>query len=666
MSLIPDGIEKTTINNLRKTLDAVLVEQVKEDTICVLLSGGADSTLVALAAHHLGKKIHALSYQLGEETNPDCDAAQKTCETMGWKFDRVSVPADDSSKWFIKLVDDYGCRKKIELEVLYPVIFLIDRAKTLGFKQVLTGFGSPSPHGRDGETEARKDISAYWNRMLDEGGVISSATAKCVEYASNVDVEIVTPLTHPDFIRCLFPITYEQVNKPYPKSPYKLMYQNDFQSLGLLKTKYRNLQKSADIQAFFENVFDVPAINTKQFSRGNGQSAKTSKMNGLIKQRLRHIDPIKHHTYTMADVWDKADEKLFSVISLFAGGGGSSTGYKLAGGDVLLANEFVPEAIKTYRFNYPHTPVVDTDIRTINKTRDHIEGLFDEYELDINNIDILDGSPPCSTFSLSGKGEEAISKKNVKYSDVTQDRIGMLIHDYVFFASCVQPKICIIENVGAISKSDPFRVATDALRRNGFLVNHRVLNAVRFGVAQTRERMFCLAIREDVAAKVGIQNEKDILSLYPDGSDYEVSVREALEGVEIDRQERNYLLKAARKGVQYEMIRAVPKNPPKSMRMRDIDKSWSSDFNLRRLAWHLPASTLTATDCQTGLGGHYHPEEDRIFTIKELLRLQGLPEDFHLTGTRNQKGERIGRMVPPLMTKHLAQSLYEKVILPSQ
>jgi DNA (cytosine-5)-methyltransferase 1 len=90
---------------------------------------------------------------------------------------------------------------------------------------------------------------------------------------------------------------------------------------------------------------------------------------------------------------------------------------------------------------------------------------------------------------------------------------------------------------------------------------------------------------------------------------------------------------------------------------------WKSDFSLTRAAWDLPCPTITATGAQ-GRGGIYHPEENRGFTIDELKRLTGLPDDFQLSGTFAQKAERIGRMVPPLMTKSLAESVYTKLLKP--
>jgi hypothetical protein len=100
--------------------------------------------------------------------------------------------------------------------------------------------------------------------------------------------------------------------------------------------------------------------------------------------------------------------------------------------------------------------------------------------------------------------------------------------------------------------------------------------------------------------------------------------------------------------------------------MSMIDKQWQSDFSLDRASWVRPCPTITSLDQQVGQGGICHPEEDRLFTINELSRLMGLPDDYALSGTWNQKAKTIGNMVPPIMMAALAKSLYEKVILPSR
>ena len=92
----------------------------------------------------------------------------------------------------------------------------------------------------------------------------------------------------------------------------------------------------------------------------------------------------------------------FSVISFFAGGGGSSTGYRMAGGKVILVNEFIDEAVNTYRANWPTTKIIHKDIRKITPEYVLEQAGIQKYELDI-----MDGSPPCSAFSTAGSREKS-------------------------------------------------------------------------------------------------------------------------------------------------------------------------------------------------------------------------------------------------------------------
>ena len=380
--------------------------------------------------------------------------------------------------------------------------------------------------------------------------------------------------------------------------------------------------------------------------------------------------------YTMDDVSRQASKELFTIVSTFAGGGGSSTGYKLAGGKVLAANEFVPEAVETYKQNYPDTIVDCSDIRKITGSKK--EGVLDwfrSFGVEEGELDILDGSPPCATFSkATGKREEDKEKhlaKGKKYSEVEQDRIGMLIHDYVYLANCILPKVCILENVPEIGSSSVFNDALRRLRGSGYFVEFKKLKAHHYGVPQRRERMFVIAVRKDICAKIGFKEEGEIKKLFPIGSSYAPSVSDAISNLKLDerdKQEIALIRQAIRKTASYEIIRAIPKNPARPSRLHEHYKGFKNFyFNTYRCAWGEPAPTITQSGNQLGgRGGICHPEEDRTFTIRELKRLSALPDDFQLTGTFNQQAERIGRMVPPLMTTAIAKSVYENVLQVSQ
>jgi DNA (cytosine-5)-methyltransferase 1 len=114
----------------------------------------------------------------------------------------------------------------------------------------------------------------------------------------------------------------------------------------------------------------------------------------------------------------------------------------------------------------------------------------------------------------------------------------------------------------------------------------------------------------------------------------------------------------------YEILKLIPTDPSENYRANyDNPEFKNLYFNTNRAAFHQPINTLTQTGAQLkNFGGQYHPLENRTFTLNELKRLTSLPDDFKLSGSFNQRAERIGRMVPPLLTKHLVENIYNKVL----
>lgn len=358
--------------------------------------------------------------------------------------------------------------------------------------------------------------------------------------------------------------------------------------------------------------------------------------------------------------------KPFTVVSTFAGGGGSSLGYKLAGGKILLVNEFVPEAVKTYKANFPETPVESRDIRFITeKNKEGVIDWFHSFGIDTQDLDILDGSPPCATFSMASRtaGVDKSERFGAKYSDVKQDRIGDLAIDFAYLVECSQPKVCVFENVPTIARSDLFRRVIHRISNSGYIVGFRFLNSDDFNTPQNRKRLIMIGVRNDIGAETNIRTSEDIVEILTTvASTSKQTVRSGLKDVVIDTEERELLLSSCIRSVSYEMIRQIPKNPPRPLKLRDAVDGWKGDFNLVRASWDHPSPTLTQSGQQIGRSGVHHPSEDRKFTINELKRLQGLPDDFVLTGTFNQRAERIGRMVPPLLMKGVATVINEHIL----
>ena len=374
--------------------------------------------------------------------------------------------------------------------------------------------------------------------------------------------------------------------------------------------------------------------------------------------------------YTLQDTLDSEKRSLFNVLSTFAGGGGSSTGYRLAGGKILAVNEFVPEAQNTYRENYPDTTIVPGDIKELTGTY-----LMEQAGVKVSELDILDGSPPCSAFSMAGSvshGEgrthaDAFGKKK-KYSDIEGvENVEDLFFEFLRVAKDIKPKVIIGENVEGLTMGEAkeyFHKIQNTFEDIGYLIVANVLDSSYFGVPQSRKRCFFIGVREDVAEKVGI-NFMTMYQLYPDKNDFRTTLGEAINDiVNEDKEELDYLFdKISPERAVGKTLMKMPKDPDKVLTGMDYHVK-GHHFNLKRSSLRKPCPTITAMGNLAGVAGTCHPIEDRKFTIKELKRIMSLPEDFKLTGKHNKKSERIGRMVPPLMMKALAESVYNKVLKP--
>jgi DNA (cytosine-5)-methyltransferase 1 len=405
----------------------------------------------------------------------------------------------------------------------------------------------------------------------------------------------------------------------------------------------------------------------------------------------------KYEHYTVDDVKKSSARELFTVVSTFAGGGGSSTGYRIAGGKVIAINEFVEEAIKTYSMNFPDTKILSGDIKKLTG-KDFLE----VANLKPRELDILDGSPPCSAFSLAGKREknwkgatkhvtesyfdfdtgevvsssETIVKTGVKsYSDdQVVEAIEDLFLEYIRIAKEIQPKIIIAENVKGITIGEAQKKLIEFQNEfekiePGYIVTHHVLNAANYGVPQARERLFFVCIREDVADAVGINFLNAASMTHPEAiTPKHIGIKDAIDHVVNDPDEEKELLDFVEGSFQKKFIELLPFNPDKHTKPSDKqfrkENPKGSCFNMIRPAIHLPSPTLTQAGQQKGVSGVFHYAKNRKLTIKELKILMSIPDDYILTGTFDQQAERLGRMVAPKMMAALAANVYRKILKP--
>jgi DNA (cytosine-5)-methyltransferase 1 len=324
-----------------------------------------------------------------------------------------------------------------------------------------------------------------------------------------------------------------------------------------------------------------------------------------------------------------------TCVSTFSGCGGSSTGYRMAGFRVLFASEFIDSARECYKANSePHTFVDGRDIRYVTA-----DDILKTIGLQSGELDIFDGSPPCSAFSTAGKREAGWGTVK-KYSDKAQ-RVDDLFFEFSRLLRGIRPKTFVAENVSGLVKGTAkgyFLQILRELKSCGYKVSCKVIDAQWLGVPQARARTIFIGVRDDLGFD----------PIHPKPLQYRYSLREAFEqpmkAVEPETSIEGYCT-----GIEWDRI--SPGEDSKKY------------FSLKRSHFDRPSKTICASHGSRGIASVTHPSEKRKFSIAELKRICGFPDDFNLIGTYEQKYERLGRAVPPVMMCEIAKTIRDKILL---
>ena len=394
---------------------------------------------------------------------------------------------------------------------------------------------------------------------------------------------------------------------------------------------------------------------------------------------------MKYFRYTLDDLHKSADKKLFNYITFFAGGGGSSCGYKLAGGEVLFVNEFQQVAMDDYLANFPDTPHhITGDIKDVTGKQ-----IMEMTGLKVGELDLLDGSPPCPPFSMSGTKQKGWGKEKTAYG-MKQKNIEDLTWEQIRIAGEMMPKVIVCENVKGLTMeyaSEHLARMVNDFEALGYTTVYKVLKGQEHGVPQKRERVFIVSVRNDVLDAINMPFMCVAGEVFPSPESTFVDIRGAIDDLQLNNEnkvEAHELVEAMKKSAKWKWMKRLPKNPDRVVSVGDdvvgpwydkvirhrakwgksIPERKSSFFQSRRVPWNQAAHTLSEQGLQTSLAVHLHPEEDRVFTTKESARIMTLPDDYKFTGTLNQNLARIGLMVAPLQMKDLADNIYNNILKP--
>lgn len=326
--------------------------------------------------------------------------------------------------------------------------------------------------------------------------------------------------------------------------------------------------------------------------------------------------------------------KQYTVISIFAGGGGSSLGYKWAGFKELLAIDFDKNAYEVLRLNFDF-PIWLRDIQTVTS-----QEILNFCKINIGELDILDGSPPCQGFSDSGKRRVTDIRNN-------------LFKEYTRLIDGIRPKIFVMENVSGLIKGKMrgiFKEIILQLKSLDYNVKCKLMDAKYYGVPQSRKRLIFIGIRKDLKIEPS----------FPKSGGKIINVREAFLGLDNQNEEIKFLPEWLKKATQI-MIPGNYSNKYSSRIFLKMKGNVGGSRNTKLLSWNRYSCTLLASEIMdTGI---IHPDKERYLTLLEYKRLCSFPDDYKLINRK--KGIMIlGNAVMPKMmktiAKHLSQILQAK------
>ena len=349
--------------------------------------------------------------------------------------------------------------------------------------------------------------------------------------------------------------------------------------------------------------------------------------------RVRNVDSVSTKSdHRFPWKWNLADLKYVKgngrkVFSCFSCGGGSSMGYKLAGYEMIGCCEIDPRMVAVYRQNL-HPPLVyNVDVREL---------LNQPLQSVLYELDILDGSPPCSVFSMAGDREAGWNKEKVFREGQAKQKLDDLFFHFIRIAKELRPKVVIAENVAGLIKGNAkgyvneiFKAFSDA----GYDAQLFLLNAAFMGVPQRRERTVFIARRKDLGLpKISMAFREDPI--------YFREVRTE-NGKPVDPTTQAYKLLQLRR--------------PGDKCMGDINMRWkgkNTGFTVNIVSDNEVSCTLTSG------GGMYRDFDGQGFSDMDFVNIQTFPQDYDFGSESPQYV--CGMSVPPVMMAQIASEVYRQ------
>lgn len=391
---------------------------------------------------------------------------------------------------------------------------------------------------------------------------------------------------------------------------------------------------------------------------------------------------------------DFDSKKNLTLVDFFCGAGGLSLGFVEEGFNIKLANDIQDVCIETYKYNHPELPsskIIQGDIKDLI---DNIENYID------TDIDIVVGGPPCQGFSEANRQR------------IIDDPRNKLYKYYVKAVEKIAPKFVLMENVKGMLKVAN-QVVEDyeklKIEKNGktytYNIKYKILNSQNFSVAQSRERLIYIAVRNDIQEEKNITPQIIFDRIEEECKDNKIfNLSDALKDIktldapriknmnEVDSEtcgkkvdvnlfenNSNEYLRLINMGkkmpyvynhkaryvndINYDIYRLLnPGDDASDEKIKDImpykNRLHCFKDKYFKLYPDRPCRTITAhmrMDCHS----HIHPYQIRALTPREAARVQSFPDDYVFLGAYLKTYMEIGNAVPPMMSRGIARVIKE-------
>ena len=323
-----------------------------------------------------------------------------------------------------------------------------------------------------------------------------------------------------------------------------------------------------------------------------------------------------------------------TAVSLFSGCGGFDLGLHQQGVDIIWANDIDPHAAHAYRSILPETEFYEGDIKNVEK---------------FPQADILIGCYPCTGFSLGSRRRSSkMQKSGIEKRDLTLNDTNFLYKEFLRALEAVNPKYLFVENVkGMLSAQKGWflQQQISGFEKLGYqIATPKVLNAIDYGVPQSRQRIFL----------VGVRNDLDIEYNFPEPTHNTKGTKHPIKTLQ-------------------DTITGMPEWPTGEF----LDYKFHGHFltRNRKRNWNQPSYTIVAHSHHIPLHPMGEPmkkvgvdnwvlqgAKNRRLSWRECARIQGLPDNISPSGSLHDKYRVIGNAVPPLFSKVLVEPIlkYER------